>query len=331
MDSIKQGWKGTAMSIFVGVLAILIGKFFKTPIFDSLFVALVIGIILRSLVKFGDDYITGFRLTPMLFIPIGVILYGAVNLDFVEFSKVHPMFIFAVAFVFLSYSGFVYLLSFMFKLDLKTTYLIITGSAICGASAIAITSDAVEAEPDDVSKSLVSVFVSALVGLFFFLPFLAVVLKMTGTDYGIMSGALLQFTGFVKAAVMNLPVPGEAKQIMPLALSVKAVRYMGLLLLIPLLASSVKRRFYIPWYMWVFLAAGLFCSFVPITEKLMPVFKLIHTYMWSIAMGAIGLNASLRVLLSKDGMKALMVAFIAFILTTLVFLAMYIPTRAIVF
>lgn len=332
MATIKQGWSGTAVAVLVGIAAILIGKIFNSPILDPLFVALVIGIVLRSFIKFNDNSAIGFKITPMLFIPIGVILYGAVNLNFVEFSNMHPLSIFAVIFVFLCYAGFVYLLSFMMRLDLKTAYLILTGSAICGASAITIASDAVEAEPDDVSKSLIAVFVSALAGLFIFLPIAGVLLKMSGADYGIMAGALLQFTGFVKAAVLNLPVAGDSKEVMSLALSVKAARYMGLILLIPLLASSIKRRFYVPWYMWLFVLAGLIFSFVPgVAKTLSAVSKETLTYLWSIAMGAIGLNANLRVLFSKDGIKAFAVAFISFILTALVFLAMYIPTRSIVF
>lgn len=332
MATIKQGWSGTAVAVLVGIAAILIGKIFNSPILDPLFVALVIGIVLRSFIKFNDNSAIGFKITPMLFIPIGVVLYGAVNLNFVEFSNMHPLSIFAVIFVFLCYAGFVYLLSFMMKIDLKTAYLILTGSAICGASAIAIASDAVEAEPDDVSKSLIAVFISALAGLFIFLPLAGVLLKMSGADYGIMAGALLQFTGFVKAAILNLPVPGDIKEIMPLALSVKAARYMGLILLIPLLASSIKRKFHVSWYMWLFVLAGLLFSFVPgVSKALSAVSKETLTYLWSIAMGAIGLNANLKVLFSKDGIKAFAVAFISFILTALVFLAMYIPTRSIVF
>lgn len=332
MATIKQGWSGTAVAVLVGVAAILIGKIFKSPILDPLFVALVIGIILRSVIKFNANSMIGFKIAPMLFLPIGVILYGAVNLNFVEFSQVHPLSIFAIIFVFLCYAGFVYLLSFMLRLDLKTAYLILTGSAICGASAIAIASDAVEAEPDNVSKSLISVFISALAGLFIFLPIAGIALKMSGADYGIMAGALLQFTGFVKAAILNLPVPGDIKELMPLALSVKAARYMGLIFLIPLLASSIKRRFYVPWYMWLFVLAGLIFSFVPgVALKLSPASKEVLNYLWSIAMGAIGLNASIRVLFSKEGVKSLAVAFISFILTALVFLAMYIPTRSIIF
>jgi uncharacterized integral membrane protein (TIGR00698 family) len=265
----------------------------------------------------------------MLFIPIGVIFYGAVNLNFVKFASVNPVFIFIVLIVFIVYLTSIFFLSSLFDIKEKTAYLIATGSAICGASAIAITSEAVDAEPEDVSNSLIPVFVTALLGLFIFLPFLAVVLKMSGLDYSIMAGTVLQFTGFVKAAVADMPVAGgDIKDLMALALSIKAVRYVGLLFLIPLFASIVKGRFYIPWYLWAFLTAGLIFSFLPdLAKALNPVFKPILTYLWSIAMAAIGLNANIKVLFSKDGAKAFLISFISFSVATSIFLGMYLILR----
>lgn len=332
INALKQNWRGILIAIIIGVLAVGIKEFFASPILDPLLVALVIGIILRSFIKFNDKFINGFMITPMLFIPIGVIFYGAVNLNFVQFVSVNPMFIFIVIIVFIVYITSAFLLATLLDIKEKVTYLITTGSAICGASAIAITSDAIDAEPDDVSNSLIPVFVSALLGLFVVLPFLATALNMTGIDYSIMVGTLLQFTGFVKAAIANSPVDGAGNaDLMSLALSVKAVRYVGLLILIPLFASFAKGRFHIPWYLWAFLGAGLIFSFLPEIAKIFnPIFKPTLTYLWAIAMAAIGLNANIRVLFSKKGMQAFAVSFISFIIATGVFLGMYLVLRELI-
>ncbi len=332
INTLKQNWKGILVAAVVGSTAVLIKEFFGSPILDPLLVALVIGIVLRSFVKFDDKFISGFRLTPLLFIPIGVILYGAVNLNFIKFASVNPTFIFIVLIVFIAYLTSVFLLSTLLNINEKTMYLIAAGSSICGASAIAITSDAIDAEPDDVSNSLIPIFISALIGLFVLLPFLAAILKMTGLDYSIMAGALLQFTGFVKAAVANIPVNGaNVDVLMPLALSVNAVRYIGLLLLIPMFASFARKRFYIPWYLWVFLGAGVAFSFLPELAKILnPIFKPALTYLWSIAMAAIGLNANLKSLFSKDGLKAFIVSFFSFIIAISIFLSMYYILRELI-
>jgi len=198
----------------------------------------------------------------------------------------------------------------------KVSYLVATGSTICGASAIAITSRAIDAEPDEVSTSLISVFITALAGLFLILPLIASYFKISELNYGVFSGAVLQFTGFVKASVAH-----SSSLVKTTALSVKAVRYLGLLFVTPLFASFVKGKFYIPWFLWAFLASGLLFSFAPgLAQATKPLFKPILTVLWSIAMGAVGLNASLKALFTKDGFKALAASFISFIIAVGVFL-----------
>jgi len=316
LNLLKQGWKGIFLAICVGVVAIIIKNVFKHPVLDPLLVALAIGIIIRSFIKLNDKYISGFTLASSLFIPVGVILYGAVNLNFAKFGNVDTNSVFLLFIVCIVYVISTLVLSNLFGLTEKQGYLIATGSTICGASAIAITSGAIEAEPDDVSNSLIPVYISALIGLFVILPVLAAGLKMSDMDYGIFSGTVLQFTGFVKAAVSDMPA-----HVKTTALSVKAVRYVGLLFLIPLFSSFVKRRFHIPWFLWFFLGAGVAFSLMPeLAKTLRPSFKLILTVLWSIAMGAIGLSADIKKLFTKTGMKALGASFISFLVAIAIYI-----------
>ncbi len=313
---LKQCWKGIVIAIIVGVSAVLLNRFLKLPILDPLFIALIIGVICRSFIKFKDETIAGFNIAPSLFIPVGVIFYGAVNLNFSRFMTVDTNFIFMLFIVFLIYLISSLLLANLFGLNEKTGYLIAAGSTICGASAIAITSKAIDASADDVSISLISVFISALIGLFILMPLVGFYFKIEGANYGFFSGSVLQFTGFVKASVANLP--GEVQSI---AISVKALRYVGLLFLIPLFASFVKGKFHVPWYLWAFLGAGLIFNFVPnIASTLGPVFKIALTIMWSIAMAAIGFNADSRLLFTRNGLRAFMVSFISFVIAVSVFI-----------
>ncbi|MDI6758870.1 MAG: putative sulfate exporter family transporter, partial [Candidatus Omnitrophota bacterium] len=194
----KQGLKGVFLSLLVGIAAVIIEGFAKWPVLDPLLLALIIGIFLRAFVKFDDKVISGFKQASMLFIPIGVIFYGAINLNFVKFASVKTDFIFILLIVLMVYLISAILLSNLFKIKEKTGYLIAVGSAICGASAIAITSKSIDAEPDEVSTSLISVFISALIGLFGILPLLCIAFKMSGIEYGVFSATVLQFTGFVK-------------------------------------------------------------------------------------------------------------------------------------
>ncbi|MBU0468167.1 MAG: putative sulfate exporter family transporter [Candidatus Omnitrophica bacterium] len=313
--SFIQFWKGVLIATLVGLAAVLIETFAEWPILDPLVIAMVIGISLRSFIKFDDDIISGFKLAPSLFIPIGVIFYGAVSLNFTSFIQVDPNYIFTLFIVFIVYIVSGLFLSSVFRLNEKVGYLITAGSAICGASAIAITTKAIDADSDDVSVSLIVVFLSALIGLFIVLPVVASVFNLSELDYAIFSGVVMQFTGFVKAAVS-----GFSEEVKMVALSVKAVRYVGLLFLIPLFASFSKGKLTIPWYLFAFLAAGIIFTLMPdLAKVLKPAFKIILNVLWSIAMGAIGLNANLKKIFTKSGIKAFAVSFLAFIVAVITY------------
>lgn len=310
-----QSWKGVLVAAFVGLTAVLIENSFKLPILDPLVVAMVMGITIKSFVEFDDDIISGFKLAPSLFIPIGVVFYGAVNLNFSSFIKMDLNSVFTLFIVFIVYILSGIILSNMFGIKEKAGYLITTGSAICGASAIAITSKAIDADTDDVSVSLISVFLSALIGLFIVLPFVASVFDISGLDYAVFSGSVMQFTGFVKASVAGL-----SEEVKIVAQSVKAIRYVGLIFLIPLFASFSKGKLTIPLYLWGFLGAGIVFSLMPDLAKVFkPSFKIILNILWSIAMGAIGLNTNLKSLFTKYGVKVFTVSFITFMSAVIAF------------
>jgi len=312
---LKESRCGIFFALIIGCLAFFIRGVTANPLLDPLFVALLIGIMVNSFVPIPQRFRAGIRISPSLFIPVGVVLYGCVNLKFEIFHQIKSDYIFLILFIFIVYIISVLFLSSLFKIKEKISYLLTTGSAICGASAIIIASKAIDADSDEVSISLVPVFISGIIGLFVILPFLQGYLNMANNDYAVLSGSTLQFTGFVKVAARSLPV-----DMANLAISVKAVRYTGLLFLVPLFASFSKGRLHVPWYLWGFLAGGLAFTFFPGIEFLRPVLKVILTLFWSIAMAAIGLSANIKNIFSPQGVKALIVSCVSFLLAVGIFL-----------
>ncbi len=311
---LKNGLPSLLIAGLLGITGYYIQIMTGSSLADPLFIALLLGILTRAV--FGQSEILrhGSNLALVLLIPAGTILYGAVNLNFVKFAALDIRVVFLMIVVVLAYFGVIVALGKWLKQREKTTYLLATGSAICGASAIAIMSPAVEAEPDDISVSLISVFIAGIFGLFILFPFLASLFGVTDKVYAVLSGTTLQFTGFVKAAVGELP-----KEISSLAISVKAARYMVLFLAIPLFSSIIRKKFFIPWFLWAFLAAGLVFSFFPeISTPLIPIIKPVLDILWATAMAAIGLNADIKMLLSDNGLKALLMAFGGFFAAILV-------------
>jgi len=309
---------GLSLAAFIGVLAYGLTALLNSPVADPLVIAMVAGVIIRTAIGRQTKCHEGFSAAPLICIPAGITFYAVKNLNFVKYAQMEPASIVLAALVVLVYFATILLLGRLLGQKDRISYLTATGSGICGASAIAIASPAVDADSDDISVSILAVTVAALVALFTLLPFVATTVGMTDQTYGLLSGSVLQMTGFVKAAVASLPFLSRElsdKELASLALSIKAARYLGLLVAIPLFASLTRKRLYIPWVLWLFLGAGLVGTAVYAADKhfyvatLIPVVKPIYGVSWSIAMAAIGLNADVRQLLSNNGAKALIMAF----------------------
>ncbi len=329
MNHLKQGSSGLTLAVLIGVLSYGIRVLTKASFADPLLVAMVIGIVVRTTGS-RANLKPGFTLAPIIFIPAGIVFYAANNLNFIKLAEVETSMIALLMVIMLVYFATVLLLGRLLGQRKQITYLTATGSAICGASAIAITSPAVEAEPDDISISLLSVALAALVGLFIILPFLGTLFDITDRSYALLSGSVMQFTGFVKVAALKIPflrkeIPGE--DLVFLALSVKAVRYLGLLIAIPLFASLTRKRLYFSWILWIFLGAGLLGTWCSVAHEsfyrnsIIPFLKPVYNISWSIAMAAVGLNANVKKLLSDNGTKALLMAFAGFFTATAAFFA----------
>lgn len=319
---------GLLLAVLIGVLGFCVKKITGSPMADPLLVSIILGIICRSLMRDNNNIKPGIAFAPTIFIPAGIVFYAMYNLNFAKFANVEKSMIVLLIVVLLVY--FVVILLYGRRLGLRKQiiYLIATGSAICGASAIAMTSPAVEAEPDDTSISLLTVAIASFAGFSIILPFLGTLFDITGRTYGLLAGSVLQFTGLVKAAAGNIPylkttIPTH--ELISLSISVKAVRYLGLLPAIPLFASFIKGKLYVPRILWVFLLAGLVGTWMYVNNEtyyetiLSQYIKPVHDISWSIAMAAIGLNADVKGLLSKNGTKALRTAFTGFFAATIAF------------
>ncbi len=321
-------WLGLLLAIMLGIVSYGLKVFAKSHIADPLVIALILGIIGRSVMGEQSKFQPGLKFAPSFFLPLGIIFYGAQNLNFAKIADVESNIIVLLIFVVLTYFIVILLLGTLLKQRKQITYLTAAGSAICGASAIAVTSPAVNAEPDDVSISLLSVALAALIGFSLILPFISAAFDVSCETHCLASGSVLQFTGLVKTS--NMFVPFLTKDVsevhaISMAVSVKALRYLGLLIVIPIFASLIRKKVYVPWFLWAFLAAGLLGTWLYTNQRLLfdatltPYIKAIHNISWSIAMAAIGLNADVRQLISNNGSKAIIMAFAGFLAATITF------------
>lgn len=287
------------------------------PTFEPLLLSLLAGIILRSLL--GDRFATpqeAVRVSHWLLFP-GIVCYALANLNLATIAELPPRALILLCTSLVVAFAVIFLLGRRCGQRLEITSLVATGSAICGASAIVVTAPAVRARAEDVSISLLAVTLAGLLGLFVLLPFCGALLHLPLGELGLMSGALLQHTGFVKEAMAHLryldplAASGEALRF---ALLVKVTRYLGLIVCIPLVASLAHGRLSLPPALWLYLGAGLWGTLLQgaapraFAGHVLPLAQLTYQLLWSVALAAIGLSADVRDLLSANGFRAFWMA-----------------------
>jgi len=216
---IKALAPGFLLTVVLGVASFLISTTHDT--LDALVVALLAGMLVRLL--FGTQkwfilVVAYAKDLKVVLIPIGVLLYSAtinINKSLTLSGAVYLNTL--ISFIVLL--GVALILGKLFRLPQKTSWLTAVGSAVCGASAIAITSTAIDAKDEDISNSMIAITLVGLLAVVLYLAPLPLIAGLDRETYAVLSGATLQQTGMVKIAASSLG--NLAKDI---ALPVKVLR-----------------------------------------------------------------------------------------------------------
>lgn len=159
------------------------------------------------------------------------------------------------------------LLGRMFKVDKVTSYLVSTGTAICGGSAIAATAPVTNAKEEQISVALVVVFVLNAIALFIF-PAIGHWLDLSQSQFGIWAAIAIHDTSSVVGAASTY---GE--EALNIATTIKLVRALWIIPLVVLTAFIFKKKgakTSIPWFIGLFVLAMLISSNVPQLEPVIP-------------------------------------------------------------
>ncbi len=315
-DAVRDGLAGFLLALAVGWLASFLCKQVKG--LDPLVGAVVLGLAVSLLLNLWDSLyfrmLPGILLAQAVLVPIGIVLYGK-NLNIKLLTHASPLVSLQLAAITLATFVLMYWLGKWFGLSAKMRYLLGFGSAICGASAIAVASPIVECDPDETATALVDNTVAVLLswGLIatWILPMLV------PHQYGALCGALLHQTGFVKMALASQP-----KDVLALGMAIKSLRIACLLVAIPTVSYLIRRRLYVPWYMVLFLIVGFIFSYVPMTKNFADGVTSVYEVCFCAALASIGMNANL--------LRVFKNMFVPLVLVMLVFgidLALWMCTR----
>ena len=188
------------------------------------------------------------------------------------------------------------------KLSKSTSYLISTGTAICGGSAIAAVSPIIKTDAKEISIALGTVFILNAVALFIFPPF-GHFLNLSQEQFGFWSAIAIHDTSSVVGA-------GSAygTEALMIATTVKLTRALWIIPMVFITSFIFKNKadkVYIPWFILFFILAMAANTFLDIPSKILDTISIVSRKGLPITLFMIGCTLSLETL-KEVGIKPLL-------------------------
>ena len=142
----------------------------------------------------------------------------------------------------------------LLKVNHDTSYLISSGTAICGGSAIASVGPVIKAKDSDMSVALATIFILNAIGLFVF-PALGEWLGLTQKEFGTWAAIAIHDTSSVVGA--GAAYGDEALQIATTIKLTRALWIIPLALFTSVIYKNERKRISIPWFILGFIVAIL--------------------------------------------------------------------------
>ena len=171
-----------------------------------------------------------------------------------------------------------------------TSYLIATGTAICGGSAIAAISPIAEASDEEIAVSLGTIFILNSIALLLF-PIIGASLHLTQTQFGLWSALAIHDTS---------SVVGAAAKFGALALAVgTTVKLARALWIVPLsfataVAKRSKAHVQWPWFILFFCLAAVANTYLHFLQPAIPLLKRLGVLGLTVTLYLIGTGLSMK-------------------------------------
>ena len=147
----------------------------------------------------------------------------------------------------------------LLKVDKETSYLISSGTAICGGSAIAAVGPVIKAKPENMSVALAVVFVLNAIALFVF-PTIGHWLGLTQQEFGTWAAIAIHDTSSVVGA--GAAYGEEALKVATTIKLTRALWIIPLALVTSFIFKNKDRKITVPWFILYFIIAILLNTFV---------------------------------------------------------------------
>ena len=200
------------------------------------------------------------------------------------------------------------------KVNPKNAYLISSGTAICGGSAIAAVSPIIDADENDTSMALATIFILNAVALFVFPP-IGEALGLTQQQFGTWAAIAIHDTSSVVGAAA-----AYGEEALAVATTIKLTRALWIfpLALASILAFRTKgKRVAFPWFILMFIGAMILNTYIALPEWFTTNVVLCSKKALSLTLFLIGCGLSLGAI-KKVGAKPLVLGVILWALISVV-------------
>jgi len=183
--------------------------------------------------------------------------------------------------------GLGFMIGRLLNVDRLISYLISVGTAICGGSAIAAVSRVVEADDNDVSISIGTVFILNGIALLIF-PYIGEYYQLTQEQFGIWSAIAIHDTSSVVGAASEY-----GKESLMIATTIKLARALWIIPL-AIITSVIFRKqspaSAFPWFILLFVLASIVHTYFGISERVADDIVVVSKIGFSLTLFLIGMG-----------------------------------------
>ena len=295
---------GLLLTTLVGVVALgmamLEERAFGHPVVEGLVLAILLGMLLRTLWTPPALLDAGVRFAAKEVLEVAVLLLGA-SVDLPLLLRAGPSLAIGIVLLVVLGIAFSYSIGRAMGLPHKLSVLVACGNAICGNSAIAAVAPVIRAEKEHVASSIAFTAILGVV-VVIGLPFLIHPLGLSFYQYGVLTGLTVYAVPQVLAAAF--PVSVLSGQVGTLVKLVRVLMLGPVVLFFALKhrndadapkagATGFQPTRFVPWFIIGFLALAGLRSGGAIPATAAAPMKALSTWLTVAAMAALGLGVDL--------------------------------------
>jgi uncharacterized integral membrane protein (TIGR00698 family) len=297
-------WPGLLLTAAIAAAAFGLRVIPGVKTFSTMILAMVLGMAIHNLMTTPKIAKAGVAFSQKRVLRLAIILLG-LQLTVRQVVEVGGPGVAILVTGVLATFAFTVWLGRVLGVDRRLAELIGAGTSICGASAIIATNTVTHGSDEDVAYALATVTLFGTICIFTY-PIMKVLLGLDVHAYGLWAGSSIhEVAQVVAAAFQGGPDAGK------LATVVKLTRVMMLAPMVLGLGAWAARRAMkaggeevharppVPWFVFGFIAMMLLNSLVAVPPAVMAPLKLVTTFLFTMALAAMGLETDVRKLKAR--------------------------------